>query len=208
MSKGHACPVWYSALALRGYFAMEHLDHLREIGHILQGHPDMLKTPGIDYTSGSMGHGLSVGVGMALAARVLGLDYRVFVMLGDGDLNEGSTWEAAMAAAKFHLTRLVAIIDHNRLQIDGWTHEVMPNEHLAAKWRLFGWEVEEIDGHDMAAIVPALERAPAGESPRLILAETIKGKGVSFMENECDWHGKAPGDAELARALAELEPVA
>ena len=204
MSKGHACPVWYSALALSGYFEMEHLAHLREIGHMLQGHPDMLKTPGIDYTSGSMGHGLSIGVGMALGARITGRDFRVYVMIGDADMNEGSTWEAAQCAAKYRLTHLTAILDFNRLQIDGWTHEVMPNEHVADKWRAFDWDVVEIDGHDMGGIVEALSAPPPADRPRLLLAHTIKGKGVSFMENECDWHGKAPGDAELAAALAEL----
>jgi transketolase len=203
MSKGHACPVWYSALAMRGYFDMKHLGRLRQLNGILQGHPDMCKTPGIDYTAGSLGHGLAIGVGMALGARVRNLGFRVFVMLGDGDLNEGSTWESIMCANKYRLAGLTAIFDSNRLQIDGTTEQVMPNGKMKEKFSAFGWEVVEIDGHDMDAIVEVLERE-AGDGPRLILANTIKGKGVSYMEDVCGWHGKAPSDEDLEIALTEL----
>jgi transketolase len=202
MSKGHACPVWYSALALRGYFDSSELMRLRQLNSILQGHPDMLKTPGVDYTTGSLGQGLSIGVGMALAARVLQKSFRVFVMIGDGDLNEGATWEAVMCAAKYRLSSLKVIVDYNHLQLDGTEAEIMPTQPLADKWRAFRWSVIEIDGHDMPSIVAALGHPVNG--PTAIVAETIKGKGVSFMENVCEWHGKAPTDEELAQALTEL----
>jgi transketolase len=202
LSKGHACPALYCALAMRGYFGLEHLKHLREIGGILQGHPDMRKTPGIDYTSGSLGQGLSVGVGMAMAGRLTKREYRVFVLLGDGELDEGQIWEAAMCASKYRLRNLTAIIDYNHLQLDGGTEEIMPLEPLAAKWSAFGWEVIEIDGHEMLQILEALQRETNG--PKLIVAQTIKGKGVSYMENVCDWHGRAPNDEELTLALTEL----
>jgi transketolase len=190
---------------MRKYFDLEHLEHLRELNGILQGHPDMRKTPGVDYTSGSLGQGLSVGVGMALAARVTRRRYRVFVLLGDGELNEGQVWEAAMCASKHRLCDLTAIVDYNHLQLDGTTEQIMPLEPLAAKWEAFGWEVIEIDGHDIRSILGALDRRT--DAPKLILAETVKGKGVSFMENVCDWHGRAPNDEELALALSELGEV-
>lgn len=205
LSKGHACPVLYCALAMRKYFDVEHLKHLRELNGILQGHPDMRKTPGVDYTSGSLGQGLSVGVGMALAARVTRRRYQVFVLLGDGELNEGQVWEAAMCASKHHLSNLTAIVDYNHLQLDGTTEQIMPLEPLAAKWEAFGWEVMGIDGHDIPSILEALDRQM--DKPKLVLAETVKGKGVSFMENVCDWHGRAPNDKELALALSELGEV-
>lgn len=205
LSKGHACPVWYAALAERGYFDKSHLRTLRKIDSILQGHPDMRKTPGIDMTAGSLGHGLSVGVGMALAGRLLQKDYHVWVIVGDGEVQEGSIWEAAMAAAKWKLDNLTAILDRNHLQNDDCVDTEMPVEPLADKWRSFGWEVVEIDGHDMEQIVRTLEWAREFRGrPVMIIAHTIKGKGVSFMENQVVWHGKAPCREEAEQALREL----
>lgn len=205
LSKGHACPVWYAALAERGYFDKSHLRTLRKLDSILQGHPDMRKTPGIDMTAGSLGHGLSVGVGMALAGRLLQKDYHVWVIVGDGEVQEGSVWEAAMAAAKWKLDNLTAILDRNHLQNDDCVDTEMPVEPLADKWRAFGWEVVEIDGHDMEQIVRTLEWAREFRGrPAMIIAHTIKGKGVSFMENQVVWHGKAPCREEAEQALREL----
>lgn len=205
LSKGHACPVWYAALAERGYFDKSHLRTLRKLDSILQGHPDMRKTPGIDMTAGSLGHGLSVGVGMALAGRLLQKDYHVWVIVGDGEVQEGSVWEAAMAAAKWKLDNLTVILDRNHLQNDDCVDIEMPVEPLADKWRAFGWEVVEIDGHDMEQIVHTLEWAREFRGrPVMIIAHTIKGKGVSFMENQVVWHGKAPCREEAEQALREL----
>jgi transketolase len=205
LSKGHACPVWYAALAERGFFDKWHLGTLRRMGSILQGHPDMNKVPGIDMTAGSLGQGLSVGVGMALAGKLRKKDYHVWVVVGDGESQEGSVWEAAMSAAKWKLDNLTAILDRNNLQNDWRVDELMPIEPVADKWQAFGWNVVEIDGHDMDAIVPALEGAKARTGgPTLILARTIKGKGVSYMENVCEWHGKAPCQEEADRALEEI----
>jgi transketolase len=205
LSKGHACPVWYAALAERGYFEKKHLGTLRRMGSILQGHPDMNKCPGIDMTAGSLGHGLSAGIGMALAGRLQGKDYHVWVVIGDGEIQEGSVWEAAMSAAKWRLDNLTAILDRNHLQNDDYVDDLMPIEPVADKWRAFGWNVVEVDGHKMEEIVPALEAAKAAkEGPRLILANTIKGKGVSYMENVCEWHGKAPCKEEADKALEEI----
>lgn len=205
LSKGHACPVWYAALAERGYFDKSHLRTLRKLDSILQGHPDMRKTPGIDMTAGSLGHGLSAGVGMALAGRLLQKGYHVWVIVGDGEVQEGSIWEAAMAAAKWKLDNLTAILDRNHLQNDDCVDTEMPVEPLADKWRAFGWEVVEIDGHDMEQIVRVLEWARDFRGrPAMIIAHTIKGKGVSFMENQVVWHGKAPCREEAEQALREL----
>lgn len=204
LSKGHACPVLYSALAERGYYAISELSTLRKFHSILQGHPDMNKTPGVDMSSGSLGNGLSAGLGMALAAKWKGLDYRVYVMLGDGELNEGIVWEAAMAAAHHKLDNLVAIVDCNGLQITGCVKDVMNIEPLSDKWKAFGWAVLEIDGHDMNEIVGALKDARTMTQPTVILAKTVKGKGVSFMENNADWHGKALNDEQYAKAKLEL----
>ncbi len=205
LSKGHACPVWYAALAERGYFDKAHLKTLRQLGSILQGHPDMHKTPGIDMTTGSLGHGLSVGIGMALSAKLTKKDYQVYVVLGDGETQEGSIWEAAMAAPKWKLDNLTAILDYNHLQNDYSVEEVMPIYPVIEKWRAFNWHVLEINGHDMAEIVTALEKAKAhkGEST-IIVANTIKGKGVSYMENVCEWHGKAPSQEQAEMALNEI----
>ena len=205
LSKGHACPVWYAALAERGFFDKSHLGTLRRLNSILQGHPDMLKTPGIDMTAGSLGHGLSAGLGMALSGKLQRKDYHVWVVIGDGESQEGSIWEAAMAAAKWKVDNLTAILDRNHLQNDDCVDDLMPIEPVADKWRAFGWNLLEIDGHQMDAIVEALEAAKSHKgSPTMIIAYTVKGKGVSFMENVCEWHGKAPGEEEADKALNEI----
>lgn len=205
LSKGHACPVLYAALARRGYFGTEHLSTLRQYHSILQGHPDMNKTPGVDMSAGSLGNGLSVGVGMALSARLHKQDYRTYVLLGDGEIQEGMVWEAAMAAAHHQLKNLTAIIDCNGVQINGWTNDIMCVEPLADKWRSFGWRVVDCDGHNMRSVLTALHTAAAMRHPTALLMRTVKGKGVSFMEDDCKWHGRAPSDEELVRAIVELK---
>jgi transketolase len=206
MSKGHSCPILYAALAHKGYFDKSHLDTLRKCGSILQGHPDMRKTPGLDSTSGSLGQGLSIGLGMALMGRLDHKPYRVFVLLGCGELNEGQVWEAAMCANKYKSGNLVAIIDYNKLQLDGTNNEIMPLEPLEEKWQAFGWNVLWIDGHDMKQILNAFAATSHNsKQPNVIIARTIKGKGVSFMEDQLNWHGKAPSDEELEIALEELK---
>ncbi len=205
LSKGHAAPLLYSVLAEVGLVAGEELCTLRKIDSPLQGHPDVTCTPGLETTSGSLGQGLSFGIGAALAARLDARGYRVYVLLGDGECDEGQVWEAAMAAAHFKLDNLVGIVDHNGLQIDGWNRDVMNLEPLADKWRSFGWKVIEIDGHDFGQILAAFEQAGKVKGqPAMIIARTVKGKGVSFMENQADFHGKAPTREEAARALEEL----
>ena len=205
LSKGHACPVWYAALAERGYFDKAHLKTLRQLGSILQGHPDMRKTPGIDMTAGSLGHGLSAGLGMALSAKLQHKDYHVFVVIGDGESQEGSIWEAAMAAPRFKLDNLIAILDYNHLQNDYSVDDIMPIEPVVDKWQAFGWNVIDIDGHHMAQVVQVLEDAKSHQgAPTIIVANTVKGKGVSYMENVCEWHGKAPCQEEADQALEEL----
>jgi len=204
LSKGHACPLMYAALAEKGYFGLEHLQTLRKFQSILQGHPDMQKTPGVDISAGSLGNGLSVGVGMALAARWKRKDYKVFVVLGDGELQEGMVWEAAMAAAHFDLSNLVAFVDYNGIQINGWVNDVMAINPLADKWRAFNWSVIEIDGHNIREVLKALQTAQKMRGPTVIVAHTVKGKGVSFMENNADWHGKAPSDEQAMKAIGEL----
>ena len=205
LSKGHACPVWYAALAERGYYPLANLGTLRALDSTLQGHPDMRKTRGIDMTAGSLGHGLSAGLGMALGGRLQGRDFHVWVVIGDGEMQEGAVWEAAMAAAGFGAGNLTAILDRNRIQNDDFCDRVMPVGEVADKWRAFGWRVVEVDGHDMAQIVPALEasRGQRGQ-PTMIVAHTVKGKGVSFMEDNPAWHGRAPTDAEAQAALEEI----
>jgi len=205
LSKGHACPVWYSALAERGYFDKKHLATLRRMGSILQGHPDMHKCPGIDMTVGSLGQGISAGLGMALAGKLRRKDYHVWVVVGDGESQEGSVWEAAMAAPKWKLDNFTVIVDRNHLQNDFCVDDEMPVEPLADKWRAFNWHVETIDGHSMEQVVAALEAAHERKGiPTAIIAETVKGKGVSFMENVADWHGKAPCVSEADQALCEI----
>ncbi len=206
LSKGHGCPALYAVLGMTGYFPEDELIRLRKLGSILQGHPCMLKTPGVEMSTGSLGQGLSAANGMALAQRLSGLDYRVFVMMGDGEQQEGQVWEAAMTAAHYKLDNLVGIIDYNGMQIDGTVHEVMDIAPLAEKWRAFGWEVFEIDGHRMDEILVALDRArEVSGKPAMIVARTVKGKGVSFMEHNLKFHGNAPTADQVAAALEELE---
>jgi transketolase len=207
LSKGHACPVQYAALALKGYYPIKELDTLRRFDSILQGHPVKQKTPGIDMTTGSLGHGLSLGVGMALEGKMTHKDFFTYVVIGDGELNEGQNWEAAAATAKFSLTNLIAIIDRNRLQMDGFTEEIMPMGSISDKFRAFGWDVLEMNGHNMLDIILTLEKARLGEAhkPVCIVANTVKGKGVSYMENVRQWHGKAPNEQEYKQAIFEIK---
>lgn len=205
LSKGHGCPALYAALAERGFFPVEDLDTLRQIDSHLQGHPDMAKTPGVDACTGSLGQGLAQAVGMGLAARLDGAAWRVYALLGDGELQEGMIWEAAMAAAHYRLDNLIAFVDFNGLQIDGPVTKIMNPEPIADKWRSFGWHTIVIDGHDLRQILDAVARAREVKNrPVAIVARTVKGRGVSFMENRAEWHGVAPSDEELAKALAEL----
>jgi transketolase len=206
LSKGHAAPVLYAALAESGYFPREELVTLRKLGSRLQGHPDMRKLPGVEVSAGSLGQGLAIANGMALALRLDGNTApTVFCLMGDGELQEGSVWEAAMAAAHYRLGNVVAIVDLNGLQIDGPTCEVMDLGDVPDKFAAFGWTVIVCDGHSIVDLYDALEAAKANaEGPTVIVARTMKGRGVSFMENLCDWHGKAPNADEAARALAEL----
>lgn len=205
LSKGHAAPVLYAALAEKGYFPVDELVTLRKLGSRLQGHPSMRYLPGVEMSTGSLGQGLSVANGMALAGRLDGRGYRVYVLLGDGEIQEGQVWEAAMAAAHYKLDNLVAFLDHNGLQIDGPTAEVMSPEPVTDKWRAFGWHVEEIDGHDLTQIINALDKAREVKGrPTMIVANTVKGKGVSFMENQAGWHGNAPNAEQTGLALCEL----
>jgi transketolase len=207
LSKGHAAPVYYAALQRRGFFPEEMLQTYDELDSLLQAHPDM-HCPGVDMSSGSLGQGLSVGLGMALGLRLKGLDSRVFVLLGDGELQEGQVWEAAMAAPKFAVDNLVAIVDDNHIQLMGDTAAIMPVGSIADKWRAFNWHVVEIDGHDTGAIVGACAAAAAHEGgPTVIIARTIKGKGVSFMEDTHKWHSAVVTDDLKADALAELCPL-
>lgn len=209
LSKGHACPVQYAALARRGFFPVEELSTLRRINSKLQGHPDMNKTPGVDMTAGSLGNGLSCGVGMAIAAKMDGLLSRIYVLLGDGEVQEGAVWEAAMAAAHYKLDNLVAIVDSNGLQLDGFVCDVMDIEPLADKWRSFRWNVINCDGHDFEELIGAFRSAEQCKGrPTAIIADTTKGKGVSFMENQCDWHGRWPTEEETSKALNELGSAA
>jgi transketolase len=204
-SKGHCAPSIYAALVLRGVIAPETLDDLRQTGCLLQGHPCMKTVPGIDISTGSLGHGLSLGLGMALGARLKKKDFHVYVLLGDGELNEGQNWEAAMAASKHRLPNITAIVDRNRVQLDGPTEDIMPLEPLAGKWQAFNWNVLKVDGHDVEGVVTALRRAKAHtQGPVVIIAETVKGKGVSFMENSHLWHGRPPNREEFEKALSEL----
>lgn len=205
LSKGHAAPVLYAALAEAGFFPVEELLTLRRLDSRLQGHTDMTSTPGVEMSAGSLGQGLSFGIGLALAGRLDGRAYRVYVLLGDGECDEGQVWEAAMAAAHFKLENLTAIVDHNKQQIDGWTREVMDLGFFAEKWRSFGWWVTEVDGHSFEELLAAFEEARSvRRQPSCIIAHTIKGKGVSFMENNPEFHGRAPTPEELEQALREL----
>jgi transketolase len=205
MSKGHCCPLLYAVLAESGYFQKEELWKLRQFGALLQGHPDR-RTPGIHVASGSLGQGLSVAVGMSLAGKLDKKDYRVYCLMGDGEIQEGNIWEGAMAASHYHCDNLCAIIDYNGFQIDGKTKDIMNLEPLVAKWQAFGWHTVEIDGHNMKQILAAYEEAKGVRGkPTIIIAHTIKGKGVSFMENVVDFHGRAPTKEETDIALKELQ---
>lgn len=204
LSKGHACPALYAALARRGFFDPKHLTTLRQYHSILQGHPDMNKTPGIDISSGSLGNGLAIGVGMAMSGRLHHQDYMTYVMLGDGEVQEGMVWEAAMAAHHHDLGNLVAMVDCNGVQINGWVNEIMTVEPLADKWRAFGWNVVEVNGHNMKDLLTVLHTAKTMRHPTVILMRTVKGRGVSFMEDDCKWHGNSPSDEELVQAILEI----
>ena len=206
LSKGHAAPALYAALALKGYFPEEDLISLRKIYGHLEGHPSMKSTPGVDISTGSLGQGISAACGMALSAKLRAEDYRVYAVLGDGEIEEGQVWEAMMFAAHYKLDNLCVFVDLNGLQIDGATSEVMGSDPVPDKMRAFGLHVIEIDGHDYDAIRAALKIARATKGkPTCVVAHTVKGKGVSFMEDQCDWHGAAPKQAEYELAMKELE---
>jgi len=206
MSKGHAGPALYAALALKGYFPVEQLLTINTNGTRLPSHPDRNSTTGVDMSTGSLGQGISAAVGMALAGKLAKKDYRVYALLGDGEIAEGQVWEAAMSAAKYHLDNLCAVVDVNGLQIDGATKDVMPSEPLDQKFAAFNWNVIHVNGHDYDALIAAFEAAAACKGkPTVLIAKTTKGKGVSFMENNAGWHGKAPNDEQYAQAKAEVE---
>ena len=209
LSKGHAAPVLYAALAEKGFFPAEYLKRLRKLGSPLQGHPDMNKLAGVEASTGSLGQGISWAVGMALAEKMDMTGYRVYSLLGDGELQEGMVWEAAMAAGHYHLDNLVAIVDNNGLQIDGRVEKVMGVGPIAEKFKAFNWAVLSIDGHNPGQIMAALEKARSiKDQPTAIIAKTVKGKGCSFMENKAEWHGTAPKKDEVDRALAEIKAYA
>lgn len=205
LSKGHACPALYAALAEKGFFPKEELMSLRKYGSMLQGHPDMKHIPGVDMSTGSLGQGISAACGMALSGKISGKNYRVYAILGDGEIEEGQVWEAAMFARHYKLDNLCAFIDFNGLQVDGTVEEVIDPTPIDEKFKAFGWNVVVIDGHDLDEIEKAVENAKATSGqPTAIVAKTVKGKGVSYMENSVGWHGKAPSDDELAIAMKEL----
>jgi transketolase len=205
LSKGHAAPVLYAALAECGYFPLSELATLRQLDSRLQGHADRTATPGVEMSSGSLGQGLSFAIGCALAGRLDKASWRVYALLSDGECDEGQTWEAAMSAAKFKLDNLTAIVDNNGIQLSGFNKEIMDLDPLNKKWEAFGWQVFEVDGHDFIQLLNAFVRTQkVKEKPAVIIAHTIKGKGVSFMENNVDFHGKAPNAEQLEKALKEL----
>lgn len=208
LSKGHSSVALYSVLCLRGFMKREVLKTFRQDNSMLCGHPDMRKVSGVEISTGSLGHGLSVGVGLAVSFKMDKKMNRVFVLMGDGETQEGSVWEAAMSAQHYKLDNLVAVIDRNKLQIDGFTEKVMSLEPYKEKWESFGWQVKEIDGHSMSDIVDVLSSVPFKKNkPSLLIANTLKGKGISFMENSCQWHGKSLKDDYAAKARQELECV-
>lgn len=215
LSKGHGAPALYAVLAERGFFPVAELESLRRLGSRLQGHPDMKSTPGVEASTGSLGQGLSFAVGLALAGKLDRASWRVYALLGDGETQEGQIWEAAMAASHYRLDNLTAFLDHNGLQIDGPVDKVMSISPVEEKWRAFGWRVLSIDGHDLGAILRATsaagtssvdvaEKSEDRDRPTMIIARTVKGRGVSFMENRAEWHGKAPNAEQLEAALKEL----
>ena len=208
LSKGHASALLYAALTRRGFFQLAELDHWGEVDCPHQGHPDRFKTPGVDMTSGLLGHGVAIGAGLALAARLNKRNFHTYTLLGDGECQGGIVWEGAMTAAKYRLTNLTAIIDHNKVQLDGPVQEIMPIEPLADKWSACGWQVKEVDGHSILAVAEALEPAQQNhDRPTVIIAHTTKGRGVSFMENQSFWHGNVPSVEQLKQALTELGEV-
>jgi len=208
LSKGHAAPMLYLCLAHKGYFSVDEMKNLRQIDSMLQGHPCATKTPGVELSTGPLGLGLSAGIGMAESAKHLELNYNVYVILGDGELQEGAIWEAAMTASKYKVSNLIALVDYNGVQLDGTTDEIMPLGDIVAKFTSFGWRVLQADGHDVAALSDTLNKAREhSEGPVVIVAKTVKGKGVSFMEGKNDWHGKPISDAEYASAISELGGV-
>jgi transketolase len=205
LSKGHCCPALYAALSARGFFPEELLWTLRDIGSVLQGHPDMTKTPGLDMTTGSLGQGVSASVGMALAGKLDGRDYRVYCMVGDGELQEGQVWEAAMAAAHHGLDNLLVIVDNNHMETDGLTRSIINVEPIARRWEAFGWHTVDIDGHDFLQIHHAFQACRTAHGrPSVIVAQTVKGKGVSFMEGNNDWHAGPTNPEQTRQALEEL----
>ena len=207
LSKGHGCPALYAVYAATGYLDPSLLPTLRKLSSPLQGHPDKRMLPILEASTGSLGQGISIGIGMALAARLDRKDYRVFVLVGDGEIQEGQNWEAAMFAPFHKLSNLTVIVDNNHQQLDDFTDKILSLSPLPEKWAAFGWNVKEIDGHDFEQVIPALEQARANSSdqPTVIIANTVKGKGVSFMENNIKWHGVAPKPDEVAAAVKELE---
>ena len=208
LSKGHTAPALYSALALRGFFDMDELNHFRNINSILQGHPDMKNIPGVDASTGSLGQGLSIANGMALGSKQDSEGVRVYCICGDGEIQEGQIWEAAMTASHYKLDNLCLIIDNNNLQIDGKVNEVMSVYPIDEKFKSFGFETINVDGHNIQELISAFEKAKKVKGkPTAIIANTIKGKGVSFMENEADWHGKAPNEEQYKQAMQELGGV-
>ena len=206
LSKGHCAPALYATLALKGFFPEKDLTTLRKIDSYLEGHPSMTYVPGVDMSTGSLGQGISAAAGMAMAAKLDKKDYRVYSILGDGEIQEGQVWEAAMAAAHYKLDNLTAFVDYNGLQIDGSIQEVMNPEPIADKFAAFGWHVISIDGHDVEAIKDAIELAKTVKGkPTMVVCKTVKGKGVSFMENNGAWHGSAPNQEQRDQAIAELD---
>ncbi len=206
LSKGHACAMLYTALAHRGYFPVEELGTFRELNSRLQGHPDSEKTPGVEVPAGPLGHGVAIGAGMALSAKMEGANRRVYTLLGDGEINAGVIWEGALVAVKYKLDNLKAILDYNGVQQTGPTAKVLPTEPIVDKWRSFGWHVIEIHGHNMAQVLDSLDEADEIHArPVVIIARTTKGKGVSFMENDHSWHGSPPTTQQFEAALAELK---
>ena len=207
LSKGHVCPILYSALGILGYFPESVLHTLRQEGSMLQGHPSMVKCPGIDISTGSLGQGAACAVGMALAGKRDGKDYRVFTMVGDGEIDEGIVWEAMMCANKYKLDNYIMLFDNNGLQLDGTTDQIMPGLDMSKKAADFGFDVYEIDGHDMAQILDTFDKIRAAKNgkPKFINAHTVKGKGVDYMENSLDWHGKAPNKEQYESAMEQLE---
>ena len=205
LSKGHAAPALYATLAKRGYFDREELNYLRKTGSMLQGHPDMKKVPGVEISTGSLGQGFSVACGMAMASKLDNAPWNVYALLGDGEVQEGIVWEAAMSAAHYKLDNMIAFLDYNGLQIDGEVESVMSINPIEDKFKTFGWNVITIDGHDFDQIFAALDMAKdTVGKPTMIIAKTIKGKGVSFMENQASWHGSAPNAEQVEQALSEL----